>query len=261
MSWIPTGTGTSKDEEALISSSSALDDLTSIAPLILDVDLRDQVLARYDGPRRLVAEDALQFAGQLMQVTGWSGEQLLGNLGCELTVAELNDVDLKRLERCKHLLRLISRLTGLVDTLADKRAVVIECAGLLEDTRYDALALTRIIETATSAGGMRVTPVDYIRLGEISAAADLAKRIAQRDANAAEGCAAADSPGPFDSVPAAHLSTTRIEIYNGPNREVLGAEVSLCIAAHLEECESCSRAVEYCLRHNAPTGQPANQPC
>ncbi len=256
MNWIPTGVEASKDEETQASSFSALDDLTSIVPLILNLHLRDRVLARYDGPRRLVAEEALQFAGQLMQVTEWSGEQLLGNLGCQLTVAELNDVDLQRLERCQHLLRLISRLTGLVDERIDRRAVVIECAGLLKDTRRDALELAKIMETATQAYGVSFTPVDYIRLGEISAAADLAREIANHGADVAE-----DAPGPFDAVPPAHLSTTRIEIYVGPEPEVLGAEVSLCIAAHLEDCGACSRALEYCREQTLGGSALVDKPC
>jgi len=235
------------DEREQQAVSSPVDDLTSIAPLILDLELRDKVLARYDGPRRLVAEEALQFAGQLMQVTDWSGGQLLRNLGCRLTVAQLSDVDIARLERCQQLFRFISRLTGLVDILADRRAIVIECASLLMDgTCRDAIELADVMQgtlqkgSTSTAPGVELTPIDYIRLGEVTAAADLAREITTH------GEGANTLQGPFDSVPASHLSTSRICVYIGSRRAELGAEVSLRIDAHLDECKVCAEAVEYC---------------
>jgi len=250
MTWAPTDSSGKTDEldsvrssSPLAPSSSPLDDLQSVAPMILNVELRDRGLARYDGPKRLVAGEVLQSTAQLVQITEWSGEQLLTNLGCPLrTHGDLAAVDIKRLTRCQTFLRFLSRLTGLVDVVPDRRAVVIECAGLLKTTGRDADGLVELVESGD------FTPVDYIRLGEIGAAAELARTIAAQGATPVQDMA---TTGPFGEAPIVHLSTARIEMYIADMHDALGNEVSQRIKAHLERCEACAEAVAYCRAHAA----------
>jgi hypothetical protein len=221
-----------------VGRTSPVDDLQSIVPMILDVTRRDSVLARYDGPRRLVAEDALQFAAQLTSLTEWDEGRLLRNLGCQLkTVGDLDAVSLERLQRCQKFLRLVARLTGLVDTVPDRRAVVMECVALLTSTSLSADDLEELVNT-----GAGFTPIDYIRLGEISAAGELARaQVSDREGHGSSVL----PPGPFDGLPIVHLSAARIDMYLLDMSEALGDEVSQHISAHLENCEACSQAVAY----------------
>ncbi len=227
-----------------------LADVQSIVPLILNVAKRDQVLARFDVPRRLAAEDSLQLAAQLTETTSWKEKVLLEKLGCEVkTIGDLGDATIEQLETCRKFLRLLSVLTGLVDIVADKRAVVVECAKLRKATDLGPDELSEVLKSGQRTDISKITPVEFIRLGEIAAAGDLV-----RDLVPATGTARPRPKtyaGPFGNVPPAHLSTTRIEMYVKGMRGALGTEVALHISAHLEDCQECKDAVDYCRTYTA----------
>jgi hypothetical protein len=240
-------TRSSADTDSLgtVTATSLSDDLQPIIPLILDVALREQVLAKFDGPKRLVAEEIFQCAGQLTSMTEWSEERLLEALGCKIkTVAEFHDVELEGLERCRAFLRLVTRNAGLLDTVLDRREVVIESAKLLKAVGGNA---TRLEELQEAKVGL-YTAIDFIRLGEIEAATEHVRNLA--DTAAIGQTMAVDDP--FAELPTVHLSTTRIDMLIRGRRKDLGEEVANHMALHIEDCPGCRDAYDYRLSHLNP---------
>lgn len=224
------------DDIGALAGTSTLDDLQLVAPLILDLQLRDKALARFDAPTRLRAEEVLQSAAQLMSMTEWDGKRLLAALGCTIkTVGDL-DAGYERLGRCQRFLSLVARMAGLVDVVFDRREVVIGCAGLLKDTGQGPARLEELFRQ----GGF--SAVDYLRLGEVSAALEQVQALA---APGSAQQARLPEHDPFATAPTVHLSTTRIDSYVVGERELLGDEVSNRIKLHLPECDACRNAVEY----------------
>jgi hypothetical protein len=224
------------DESGALSAVSPVDDLQSIAPLILDLERRDAVLAGLDGPTRLRAEDVLQSAAQLTSMTEWSGERLLQALGCRFKADDEPDARYERLGRCQQFLHLVARMTGLVDTTADRRAVVEACADLLVATGQDSERLEDLLRAPGA-----VTGIDYLRLGEISAAVEHVLALA---APASVTRAAADADDFYAIAPTVHLSTTRIDMYLAGDVDGLGAEVASHIELHVAGCDPCRDAVD-----------------
>ncbi len=203
----------------------------SIAPMLLDVDLRVETLRELEPEERDIAMRAIQHASRLHQSTEWTEEQLLERLGCTMSAAQLCDVRLPRLQRCEHFLGLVERLVGCVDTKPDRRAVVLECAKLLRTTGRGSHGLEEAFARGTFSA------IDYLELGEISAA----------------GCAVREQagterviPNPYASAPLVHISAPRLGMYLDGRRELLGeARVFDRIGAHIQGCAACRSASEY----------------
>lgn len=215
-----------------IAEADPIDDLqSSIAPMLLDVDLREQTLSLLDEERRALATTALGYAARLYEFCEWSPATLLQRLGCQLGVAQLDDVNPPKLARCVAFLRLVGELVALVDTTSDRRAVVMECRRLLRETGQDAAGL----EDAFNSGSF--SPRQYLELGEISAAGRAVL----------ENLGAASRPStPYASAPVVHLSNPRIGLFVDGRRDLLGeAQVYDRIAAHIESCDACRTATEH----------------
>jgi hypothetical protein len=228
------------DGVGAVATASLIDDLQPIIPLILNIELREKVLARFDGPTRLAAEEIFQCAGQLTSMTEWSEERLLEALGCTIkTVAEFH-VELAGLERCRTFLRLVTRNAGLLDTVPDRRDVVTESARLLKSIGGDAARLKLLQETKDSG----YTAIDYLRLGEIEEATEHVRNLA----NAAIGQAMAEDD-PFAEVAKVHLSAVRLDMLITGEREALGVEVANHMTIHIEECTGCREAYQYRASH------------
>jgi hypothetical protein len=230
---------------ALVGGSSLIDDLQPIVPLILNVDLRDATLAKFDGPTRLAAVEIFQCASQLTSMTGWSETRLLEVLGCTIKTVGDFKVELDRLERCRSFLSLVTRHSGLLDTDADRRQLVVEYARLLKATGSDAQNLETILKVNVAG----YTAVDYIRLGEIEAAVEQARL--------EYGVDDADEPGaesdPFADAEAVHLSSTRLDMLIEDRRSELGPEVANYMAAHIAQCPGCGKAFAYRKSHLTST--------
>lgn len=226
-------------EFAPLAVASPIDDLDSIAPIILEIAKRDVVLAEFSGEKRLIAEDILQCASRLTSMTEWPAEHLLKQLGCELnTVGKFTEVDLKGLERCQSFMRLVTQKTGLVEIVRDRRRVVRDLARLLKATGGDVDRLDYFLLTPVE----RYTAVDLIRLGEIEAASDQVRVLA-----GIPGVGQEVSPvDPFAELPSVHISTARLDILIDPERRnELGVEVANYMERHIRECDGCRAAYEH----------------
>lgn len=225
------------DTMGVVSAASLIDDLQPIVPLFLDLDLREEALVKFDGPERLAAEEIFQCGNRLTAMTDWSTGRLLEALGCKIkTVAEFHKAELDGLNRCSMFLRLVTRTAGLVDTVPDRREVVVESARLLKAIGGDAAQLEEL--QTTQDGGY--TAIDYIRLGELEEAVEHVRNLANR---VIDGQAMADDP--FAEAPAVHLSTTRIDMLIKGRQKELGVEVANHMALHIENCPGCSDAYAY----------------
>jgi hypothetical protein len=215
------------------SQDSPIDDLNEVAPLILNVESRDEVLAKFDADSRLIVESVLQAAGRLTSMTEWSAEVLLEELGCTVkTRSELESVGIERLKSCERFLGIVARNVGLVDTRSDRRFVVVTCARMLKSVGQDTDALEKYLQDDR----YQYTAIDLLRMGEIHAAG---VRILQL-VNGEES-----SDGPFASVEEIHLSPARVDLLVSGERELLGSEVAKYMELHIEGCDSCRAAVSY----------------
>jgi hypothetical protein len=233
------------------SSASAIDDLQSIAPLILNIEMRKKVLAGFDGPRRLAAEVVLQCAARLTAMTEWPEEELLEALGCPIrTYGRFTGVELAALERCRLFMALVTRGAGLVDLVSDRRHVVTSSARLLKAIGGNVGDFERYLREEEDD----LTAIDYIRLGEINAANEQVRRLAGRSGL---GQIAADND-PFAGVGRVHLSTTRMQMLIEGRWDDLGAEVASHMKLHIDgsegvpPCEGCKEAYDYLVSHPAP---------
>lgn len=200
---------------------------SSIAPLLVDLERREDALATLDPERRSVFADALRHASDLYQWTHWSPEELLRRLGCRITPTVLPDLNRDRLERCRHFLELVAGLVCLVDTLRDRRAIVMECVDLLDDKQQDSHALEEAFY-----GGPKLTGADYLRLGEV-----------------AKGALTARGRAGFavkEQLPhgrwAVHLSVPRIDALIVQDTDRLGPDVTGRMHEHIAVCGGCQRA-------------------
>lgn len=225
--------------EVPVSSVSPIDDLQSIAPLILNLEIRNEVLAGFDGPRRLEAEAVLQCAARLTAMTEWPEEQLLEALGCPIsTYGRFTGVELAALKRCRLFMFLVTRGAGLVDLVRDRRQVVSSSARLLKAIGGNVEALERYLQSED--GGL--TAIDYIRLGEINAASEQVRRLA----GVPRLGETVDDDDPFAEVPPVHLSTTRMEMLAEGRHDELGSEVASHMELHIKACRGgCNEAYEY----------------
>jgi hypothetical protein len=226
---------------AAITGSSLIDDLQPIVPLILDLDLRDEVLATFDGPARLAAEGIFQCAARLTSMTQWSEQRLLEVLGCTIKTVGDFKVELDRLNRCGDFLALVALDAGLVDTQMDRRQLVVEYARLLKATGASAETLKASLKV--EVGGY--TAVDYIRLGEIEAAIEQTRLVHGLDDINTAGA----ESDPFEDTDTVHLSPNRMDMLIEEKRSDLGPEVANYMSAHIEKCPACGSAFEYRKSH------------
>lgn len=198
-----------------------------------EADLAETGGALDDEQRRLIGSLIALVEG-LCELTQWSRGTLLDRIGCPAQSADdLIDMDRKRLADCETFVGLVHQMTQLVDVPLDRRAVVTECSRLLKATRQDAKGLERILR----AGDF--SPMDYISLGEVSTAAEVA-----RERNGAARTDADEGENAYDAAPTTHLSLTRVDLYVRDKRELLGETVSDRITAHLLTCPGCRASVD-----------------
>jgi hypothetical protein len=226
---------------AAITGSSLIDDLQPIVPLILDLDLRDEILATFDGPTRLAAEGIFQCAARLTSMTQWSEQRLLEVLGCTIKTVGDFKVELDGLNRCGDFLALVTLDAGLVDTHFDRRQLVVEYARLLKATGADAEALKASLKVEVDS----YTAVDYIRLGEIEAAVEQTRIVHGLD----EVDTTEAGNDPFEDTDTVHLSPNRIDMLIEGKRSALGHEVANYMNAHIDKCPGCAAAFEYRKSH------------
>jgi hypothetical protein len=214
--------------------------LQLLAPLILNLPLRESVLAAFDGPKRLEAEGIFPRAAMLATMTEWPEDRLLEALGCTMrTVRDMfdDDVELASLQRCHAFLGLVARDAGLVDIVADRRQVVAGSARLLKTVGEDVTRLERLLETKHG----ECTAIDFIRMGEIEAASEQVRQLA-----GAVDIGQATDADPFAEVPPVHLSSARIDMLIEGRHEELGQEVARYMELHIEQCAGgCRGAYEY----------------
>jgi hypothetical protein len=225
--------------------ASPIADLQLLAPLILDVELREGVLAAFDGPKRLEAEGIFPRAARLASMTEWPEDQLLEALGCTMrTVRDMFDdeVELEALQRCRAFLGLVTRTAGLVDTVPDRRQVVADAARLLKAVGEDVPRLEGLMRAEVG----ECTAIDFIRMGELEAASERVRRLAGIVDIGAEH----PDLDAFAEVPEVHLSTSRIDMLLEGRREELGQEVSRYMELHIAQCSGgCQEAYEYRKAH------------
>lgn len=203
---------------------------SSIAPMLLNVTLREETLRELSVEKREIAEHAIQLASRLQQCTEWTSEQLLERLGCTMSVSQLHDVSVRKLRSCEHFLGLVNRLAGCVDTKSDRRAVVLECTKLLRATRRDSHGLEKAIDEGAFPA------VAYLELGEIASASALVRmRVGAEEAGT----------NPYAAAPVVHLSAPRIGMYLESRRDLLGDAVYERIKLHIAGCPECQEAVEH----------------
>lgn len=215
--------------------AAAQDDLTAVAPLLLDADARDAAFAGWRSEKRLAGEAVLQFMAQLAQMTEWQAGQLLEQLGCHVHDLREHRISSERIVRTLEFLRIVSTTTGLVSTVADRRAVVAELAAVANTARLDSRELRDALEAADPP---KLASVEYIRLGELSSAG------AALRAATGLGPGPEDSAGPFAAVPQVHVSEPRLRAFVEGDQKAFGREVFRHITRHLEDCSACEEAAE-----------------
>ena len=222
------------DSLGAVATLDAIDGLQTMSPLLLDEEHAERVFAELPPEQRLVTGAIVQHARRLRDVCRWTDEELLVRLGCDLkTVKDVSDAPLATLRNCAAFLDLLWTLTGLVDTVSDKRAVTMECAVLLKDVHRDAAGLGRLLAEGEPPG------LELIRLGEISAAAAAARR----SAGASHPWEQTSEELPYAAVEQVHLSLPRLDLYLQGDREALGHGVYDRITVHVEECGACVTAL------------------
>jgi hypothetical protein len=189
-----------------------------------------------DPERLALIQGLVALVEGLSERTQWSPATLLKQIGCPArSPADLDEMDEDELADCRAFLELVDRAAQLVDLAIDRRAVAMECSRLLKATGEDAAGLDRILNDGA------FSPMQYIALGEISQAAEVARM---------QSGLLRDSPdegtNPFDAAPVVHLSLPRIELYVRDKHEQLGDHVIESITAHLKTCDGgCPEAVAF----------------
>lgn len=211
-----------------------IDDLAELRPFLEDEAGCEDTLAQLPKRERDGARRVVQLADTLCTLTEWPRETLLDELGCEArTRTDLDGFEPERLMRCEAFLELTREMAELVDTVTDRRGVVMHCARLLKATHQNADGLRTTLSRGTFSARR------YIELGEIAAAARVARAAA---GIARENPAASESP--FVMRPTVHLSVERARLFACGERAALGPSVYALIAEHLPECQPCEAAVE-----------------
>ncbi len=185
--------------------------------------------------QRVLIQGLVSLVETLCARTEWPRDTLLREIGCPArTQADLHGMDQKELKDCTAFLKLVDRTAQLVDLSIDRRAVVMECSRLLKATQENAKGLQQILKRGT------FSPLQYIALGEISRAAEVARE--QRGI-------ASDTPeegtNPFDGAPVTHLSVPRVDLYVRGKQELIGERVFDRITKHLQTCDGCLDSVVY----------------
>lgn len=232
------------DSLGAVASASLTDDLQPIAPLFLDIELRERSLAKLEEDERLAAEEVFQCGIRLSEMTAWTQERLLEVLGCKIKTMGEFKAELDGLERCSTFFRLVTRNAGLVDTVSDRREVVVESARLLKAIGGNADHLRKLL--ATKDG--EYSAIDYIRLGEVDEASEHVRKVAHLES--ADQFAAEDDP--FAGAPTVHLSATRIDMLIKGKHAELGMEVANYMEAHIEKCPGCGQAYADRITRLAP---------
>jgi hypothetical protein len=229
-----TNSSADTDSRGAVSAASLIDDLQPIAPLFLDVELRERSLAQLEEKERLAAEEVFQCGIRLSEMTAWTQERLLEVLGCTIKTMGEFKAELDGLERCSTFFRLVTRNAGLVDTVPDRREVVVESARLLKAIGGDAKQLRTFF--ATKDG--EYSAIDYIRLGEIEEASEHVRKVANVEApDQLDG-----GEDPLAGVRTVHLSATRIDMLIREEHDKLGVEVASYMDAHIKKCPGCRHA-------------------
>jgi hypothetical protein len=167
--------------------------------------------------------------------TGWPTARVLEALACTVeTENELLSGD--RLDRCLGYMRWVESLVAELDLPVDKRLVVAGAARFFVGAGLD----LDICASAMSWG--EFPPAEYLKLGEIAQAWDLAYCAL----DSPRGARARDTfdENPFMDTAAPHLSPKRVEMLRDRRRRagLLGSRTTVRMLEHIESCHACQAA-------------------
>ncbi len=207
-----------------------IEELAEFRPVLVNTE---DSLAGCTQDQRERLSGLLEAAKQLEELTKWSRDELLDNIGCEYRDPSELARDSAKIARCTSFLTLILDATQRVETVRTCRSVVKRCARLSKVTKLDVKGLSAILNEG------KVSALDYLELGEISSAVRVA-----RIAAGVELPGSAVGPSPYDGDPVVHLSVPRQDLYVRGERDILGERAFANITSHIGECRACEGAVQ-----------------
>ena len=210
-----------------------VEELAEWRPVLVDDDVFADLVPQYPPEDQELFDQLAKLADALAELTAWSRDELLDQIGCEHRERKNLVDDPATLDRCTRFLLLLTEAATLVEGVGDCRTVVRSCARLSKVTR-DVGALRGVLERGD------LSPFGYLAIGEIATAIRTA-----RVELGLEPAAVDVGPSPYDGLPPVHLSPPRAELYARGERALLGDRVYDAIARHVARCDACREAVEF----------------
>jgi hypothetical protein len=181
--------------------------------------------------------------------TGWPTARLLDALGCTVEVED-EPLSADRLERCLGYMRWVETLVSELDLALDKRLTVagasrfFVCAGRNLETCLDAMSWSDF------------PPIEYLKLGEVSQAWDLAYCVLDSPRGARARMTFEENP--FIDGAAPHISPKRLEMLIDADRRsrLLGARTSTRMLEHIDSCHACQAALQTLSREESEAELP-----
>ncbi|HEX8082650.1 MAG TPA: hypothetical protein VF529_00060 [Solirubrobacteraceae bacterium] len=133
-------------------------------------------------------------------------------------------------EPSSELLTYVEETVGLVDTLSDRRRLFLAAVRIARAAQWNLPKLTAAFESGAFSA------LDFVRLGEISAAQRLALQLLGNEPLTPTVTAGSASEG------SVHLSTPRLQAFVRGDRQALGSMVSIRMQEHLLDCDRCNAA-------------------
>lgn len=165
----------------------------------------------------------------LARGTRWDAATLLSQMGFSPGDDEEGPSP-EDLERVRDLLALTCSIVDRLEVTRDKRVAVGFASRLFVDSGEDAAACRTTLAWHTHGS---LPPNQLLDLGEVAAAfADARQRLV-------DGAGLAN---PFRDASSPHLSASRLRLFAAHRDDLLGAQVRLRIAKHLDGCGACRRA-------------------
>jgi hypothetical protein len=205
-----------------------------VGALLARPDLWPAWLAEHPDRAETLAQ-AFSCVVRLESHTGWDNRQVLEELGCTIkTEKQLLSGD--RLDRCHGYMKWVESLVCKLDLAVDKRLVVSSAARFFLSAGKD----LAVCSSAMSSG--EFPPLEYLRIGEVSQAWDLALSVL----DSPDGIAArrAFDANPFMGHASPHISPKRLEMLGDPDAAgLLGSQTSARMTEHVESCRACEAAL------------------
>jgi hypothetical protein len=237
--------------------------LEELAPILVDHDRfsQDQDVAQGDHDRTELFAQARRLILALQWSCQWGERELISRIVSKIDPQRSTPDDDADLIESLSFMTLLVMLVGCVDTLSDRRAVVVEMSMLARQLRVETSVYERILTKRDWLLGdehrrhaelsrvrdaelqvesdKRLSPLELIQFGEI----DQACEVARWRAGKIREWERSSGRSPFASAPMVHLSAGRLDLFASERTDLLGLTVHQRIARHLDSCTACRDAL------------------